>query len=74
MLSDIAFEGVETSNASVMSISESSIHSGDGVSVGLHGLAACIATTNASTTVVSVNVPSYGTGSGRLLLAALMEV
>ena len=52
MLSDIALEGVETSNASVMSISELSIHKDGGVSVGLHVLLACIATTNASTTVV----------------------
>ena len=52
MVSDIALEGVETSNASVMSISESSIHCAGGVSVGLHVLAACIAATNASTTVV----------------------
>ena len=51
MLSDIALEGVETFNASGMSISESRIHSGDGVSVGLHELA-CNATTNAPTTVV----------------------
>ena len=51
MLSDKALGGVETSNASVRYISESSIHSGDGVLVGLHGLA-CIATTNASTTMV----------------------
>ena len=51
MLSDIALEGVETSNASVMSISELSIHKDGGVSVGLH-VFACIATTNASTTVV----------------------
>ena len=74
MLSDIALEGVETSNASVASISELSIHKDGGVSVGLHVLAACIATTNASITVVWVNVPSYGAGSGRPLLAALMEV
>ena len=52
MLSDIVLEGVETSNESVMSISESSKYSDDGVSVGLHVLAACIATTNASNTVV----------------------
>ena len=51
MLSDIALEGVETSNASVMCTSELIIHSGDGVSVGLHVLA-CNATTNASTTMV----------------------
>ena len=35
MLSDIVLEGVETSNASVMSISELSIHKDGGVSVGL---------------------------------------
>ena len=52
MLCDIVLEGVETSNASVMSISELSIHKGGGVSVGLQVLAACIAATNASTTVV----------------------
>ena len=52
MLSDIALEGVETSNASVMSISELSIHKDGGALVGLHVLAACIATTNASTIVV----------------------
>ena len=51
MLSDIALGGVETSDASVRRISESSIHKDGGVSVGLHVLAACIATTNASTTV-----------------------
>ena len=69
MLSDIVLEGVETSNASVTSISELSIHNDSGVSVGLHVLAACIATTNAST-----NVPSYAAGGGRPLWAALMEV
>ena len=42
MLSDVALEEVETSNASSMSISESSIHSDDGLSVGLHVLVACI--------------------------------
>ena len=52
MLSDIALEGVATSNVSGMSISALMIHSGVGVSVGLHVLLACIATTNASTTVV----------------------
>ena len=52
MLSDIALEGVETSNASVMSISESIINKVGGVSVGLHVLLACIATTNAFTIVV----------------------
>ena len=52
MLSDIAMGGVETSNASGMSISELIIHNVGGVSVGLHVLLACIATTNASTTVV----------------------
>ena len=51
MLSDIILEGVETSNVLVTSISELSIHKGGGVSVGLHVLAACIATTNDSTTV-----------------------
>ena len=35
MLSDIALEGVETSNESIMSISELSIHKDGGVSVGL---------------------------------------
>ena len=52
MLSDIALGGIETSNVSGMSISELSIHKDGGVLVGLHVLAACIATTNASTTVV----------------------
>ena len=51
MLSEIALEGVETSNASVMSTSELSIHKDGGVSVGLH-VSACIATTNASTAMV----------------------
>ena len=51
VLSDIVLEGVETSNVLVTSISELSIHKGGGVSVGLHVLAACIATTNDSTTV-----------------------
>ena len=68
-----ALGGVDTSNASVKCTSESSIHSDGGVSVGLHGLT-CIATTNASTATVWSNVPSYGAGSGRPLLAALMEV
>ena len=52
MLSDIALAGVETSDASGISISELSIHKDGGVLVGLHVLAACIATTNASTIVV----------------------
>ena len=68
VLSDIVLEGVETSNVLVTSISELSIHKGGGVSVGLHVLAVCIATTNDSTTV------SYAAVGGRPLLAALMEV
>ena len=44
--------GVETSNASGIGTSELIIHSGGGVSVGLHVLLACNATTNASITMV----------------------
>ena len=51
VLSDIVLEGVETSNVLVTSMSASSIHKGGGVLVGLHVLAACVATTNDSTTV-----------------------
>ena len=51
VLSNTALGVVDTSNASVKCTSESSIHSDDGVSVGLHVLA-CVATTNASTAMV----------------------
>ena len=53
--------------------SEFSIIGGDCESVGLH-VSTCITTTNASIVTVCTNVSSYGAGSGRPLLAALMEV
>ena len=73
VLSNKALGVLATSNASVKCTSESSIHSNGGELVGLHVLT-CIATTNASIATVWINVSSYGAGSGRPLLAALMKV
>ena len=73
VLSNKAVEVLTTSNASVQCTSESSIHSGDRELAGLH-VSTCIATTNASIATVCFNVPSYGAGSGRPLLAALIVV
>ena len=73
VLSNQVLGVLATSNASIKCISESSIHIDGGELVGLH-VSTCIAPTNASIATVWINVPSYGAGSGRPLLAALMEV
>ena len=73
VLSNKSVEVATTSNEYVKCTSEFSISSGDCESVGLHVLT-CIATTNASIVTVCTNISSYGAGSGRPLLAALMEV
>ena len=71
MLSNRAVEVLTTSNASIKCTSESSIHGDGGKLVGLHVF---IATTYASIATVWINVLSNGAGSGRPLLAALMQV
>ena len=73
VLSNKSVEVSTTSNASVKCTSEFSIHSGDCELVGLH-VSTCIGTTNESIVTVCTNVPSYGAGGGRPLLAALMVV
>ena len=62
-----------TSSVSVKCLADRSICGGGSESIGLH-VSTWIATANESIATACTNVPSYGAGGGRPLLAALMVV